>query len=69
LVNVVGLTFDVVCVEQVRFYEHTTLYVHADEKCVPRIASWVNLYIGRKYDAGELISTIKDNQVVYKMYC
>jgi len=58
LLNVVGLTIDVVCVKQVWFYEHTNLYAHADEKCVPRIASWVNLYIGRKYDAGELISSI-----------
>ncbi|KAJ8428408.1 hypothetical protein Cgig2_024554 [Carnegiea gigantea] len=50
---------------QVWFYEHTSLYAHADEKCVPRIASWVNLYISRKYDAGELISSIEDNQVGY----
>ncbi|KAJ8428908.1 hypothetical protein Cgig2_011650 [Carnegiea gigantea] len=46
------------------FYEHTNLYAHADDKCVPCIASWVNLYIGRKYDATQLISTIKDNQIV-----
>ncbi|KAJ8420240.1 hypothetical protein Cgig2_030303 [Carnegiea gigantea] len=46
------------------FYEHTNLYAHANEKCVPHIASWVNLYIGREYDAGQLISSIKDNQIV-----
>ncbi|KAJ8434664.1 hypothetical protein Cgig2_030050 [Carnegiea gigantea] len=47
---------------QVWFYEHTNLYPHTDDKCVSRIASWVNMYIGRKYDAAELISSIKDNQ-------
>jgi len=51
------------CDQQVWFYEHTNLYAHADKKCMPRIASWVNLYIGRKYDATVLISSVKDNQV------
>ncbi|KAJ8424633.1 LOW QUALITY PROTEIN: hypothetical protein Cgig2_032813 [Carnegiea gigantea] len=60
-----GLTTDVACVKLVWFYEHTNLYAHADEKCVPRIVSWVNLYIGRRYDAEELISSIEDNQVGY----
>jgi len=49
--------------QQVWFYEHTNLYAHADEKCLPWIASWVNLYIGGKYDATVLISSVKDNQV------
>ncbi|KAJ8420116.1 hypothetical protein Cgig2_000796 [Carnegiea gigantea] len=49
---------------QVWFCEHTNLYAHANEKYVPRITSWVNLYIGRKYDDAQLISTIKDNQIV-----
>ncbi|KAJ8430687.1 hypothetical protein Cgig2_018413 [Carnegiea gigantea] len=49
-------------VVQVWFYEHKTLYAHADEKGVSCIASWVNLYIGYQYDAAQLISTIKDNQ-------
>ncbi|KAJ8424838.1 hypothetical protein Cgig2_031573 [Carnegiea gigantea] len=47
---------------EVWFYKHTNLYAHAGEKCVPRITSWVNLYISCKYDAAQLISTIKDNQ-------
>ncbi|KAJ8422830.1 hypothetical protein Cgig2_022181 [Carnegiea gigantea] len=34
----------------------------SDEKCVPRIASWVNLYVGRNYDATVLISSMTDNQ-------
>ncbi|KAJ8436381.1 hypothetical protein Cgig2_032202 [Carnegiea gigantea] len=50
--------------QEVWFYEHTNLYAHADDKCVPRIASWVNLYVGCKYDAAQLISSIKDNQIV-----
>ncbi|KAJ8425907.1 hypothetical protein Cgig2_015725 [Carnegiea gigantea] len=49
---------------QVWFYEHTNLYAHADEKCVSRTASRVNLYIGCKYDAAQIISSIKDNQIV-----
>ncbi|KAJ8436387.1 hypothetical protein Cgig2_032208 [Carnegiea gigantea] len=44
-------------------FEHTNLYVHADDKGVPGIASWMNLYVGCKYDAAQLISSIKDNQV------
>ncbi|KAJ8422140.1 hypothetical protein Cgig2_002648 [Carnegiea gigantea] len=48
---------------QVWFYKHTNLYPHAEDKCVSRIASWVNLYTARKYDAMVLISSIKDNQV------
>ncbi|KAJ8421579.1 LOW QUALITY PROTEIN: hypothetical protein Cgig2_010418 [Carnegiea gigantea] len=51
-------------VQEVWFYEHTNLYVHADGKRVPRIGCWVNLYIGRKYNVTELISSIKDNQIV-----
>jgi len=43
--------------------------MHADEKSMPRIASWVNLYIGRKYDAVQLISSIKANQVRYMLCC
>ena len=30
---------------------------------MPRIASWVNLYVGGNYDATVLISSVKDNQV------
>jgi len=30
---------------------------------MPRIASWVNLYVGHNYDATVLISSVKDNQV------
>ena len=48
---------------------HANLYTHADEKCVLRIVSWVKLYIGRKYDAAQFISTIKDKQVGYRMCC
>ncbi|KAJ8421627.1 hypothetical protein Cgig2_021771 [Carnegiea gigantea] len=48
---------------QVWFYEGTNYYTHADEKYEPWITSWVNLYIGRKYDATVLISSMKDNQV------
>ena len=44
-------------------FEHTNLYVHADDMGVPCIASWMNLYVGCKYDAAQLISSIKDNQV------
>jgi len=51
------------CVQQVWFYEHTNLHAYADEKCVPRIASWVNLYVSQNYDATVLISSMKDNQV------
>jgi len=56
-----------ICVQQVWFYEHTNLCAHMDEKCVPRIASWVNLYTGRKYKATVLISSVKDNQVCYSV--
>ncbi|KAJ8425691.1 hypothetical protein Cgig2_026213 [Carnegiea gigantea] len=49
---------------QVWFYEYTNLYAHADEKCMLCIASWVNLYMGCKYDAAQLILMIKDNQIV-----
>ncbi|KAJ8435320.1 hypothetical protein Cgig2_022921 [Carnegiea gigantea] len=55
----------VMCVQQVWFYKHTNLYAHADEICVPRITSWVNIYVGRNYDATVLISSVKDNQVNY----
>lgn len=55
--QMVGFTM----VLQVWFYEHTNLHTHGDEKCVPRIASWMDLYVGRSYDATVLISSIKDN--------
>lgn len=50
-------------IRQVWFYEHTNLYPHVDDKCVMRMTSWVNLYIGCKYDATVLISSIKDNEI------
>ncbi|KAJ8427902.1 hypothetical protein Cgig2_012238 [Carnegiea gigantea] len=55
--------------EVVWFYEYTNLCPQADDKCVSRIASWVNLYIGHKYDATVLISSIKDNQVGQRLSC
>ncbi|KAJ8427172.1 hypothetical protein Cgig2_024704 [Carnegiea gigantea] len=62
--NTARVTCAVVGVEQVCFYEHTNLYAHGDEKCVTRFTSWVNLYIGHKYNAAQLILSIKDNQIV-----
>ena len=50
LLNVIGIMCAVVSVQWVWFYKHTNLYVHANDKCAPCITSWVNLYIGRKYD-------------------
>ncbi|KAJ8423476.1 hypothetical protein Cgig2_013519 [Carnegiea gigantea] len=50
---------------QAWFYEHTNLYAHPDEKGMPRNTSWVNLYIGHKYNIAQLISSIKDNQIVH----
>ncbi|KAJ8420054.1 hypothetical protein Cgig2_006341 [Carnegiea gigantea] len=49
------------------FHEHTNLYAPVDETCMPQIASWVNLYIGRKYDAAVLISSVKDNQMRFNL--
>ncbi|KAJ8433894.1 hypothetical protein Cgig2_004616 [Carnegiea gigantea] len=46
---------------QAWFYEHTNLCAHIDEKCMPRITSWMSLYIGHKYNAIVLISSVKDN--------
>ena len=45
------------------------MYPQADDKYVSCLASWVNLYIGHKYDATVLISSIKDNQVGQRLSC
>ncbi|KAJ8426097.1 LOW QUALITY PROTEIN: hypothetical protein Cgig2_001265 [Carnegiea gigantea] len=60
--DVSRVTCGLMCVQLVWFYEHTNLYAYVDEKCIPRIASWVNLYIGHSYDATVLISSMEDNQ-------
>ena len=44
-------------------YEHTTKWVDDNEKKVPRICSWLNLYLGKNYDAVKLLSSMKDKEV------
>ena len=34
-----------------------------NEKKVPRICSWLNLYLGKNYDAVKLLSSMKDKEV------
>jgi len=48
---------------QVWFYEHSTIYAFADERKVPTLSSWVNLYKGKKYDAGVMVRKLKDSEV------
>ncbi|KAJ8422510.1 hypothetical protein Cgig2_010631 [Carnegiea gigantea] len=48
---------------QVWFYEHTNIYSFGDDKCVPRILSWVHLYKGKKYDVRLVVAAIQDSQV------
>ena len=48
---------------QVSFYEHINIYSCGDDKCVPRILSWVHLYKEKKYDARLVVATIQDSQV------
>ena len=45
------------------FYEHSTIYAFANERKVPRLTSWVNLYMGKKYDAGVVVRKLKDGEV------
>ena len=59
---------------QVWFYEHNSIYSFADERRVPRLSSWVNLYKGKKYDTGVVVCKLKDNEVglmtcKYMMHC
>ena len=44
-------------------YEHTTKWVDDNEKNVPRICSWANLYQGKNYDAVKMLSSMKDKEV------
>ncbi|KAJ8443352.1 hypothetical protein Cgig2_015833 [Carnegiea gigantea] len=48
---------------QVWFYEHSSIYAFVDERRVPRHSSWINLYKGKKYDAGVVIRKLKDSEV------
>ncbi|KAJ8446950.1 hypothetical protein Cgig2_006578 [Carnegiea gigantea] len=38
-----------------------------DERKVPRLSSWVNLYKGKKYDAGVVVRKLKDSEGVISM--
>ncbi|KAJ8447136.1 hypothetical protein Cgig2_022865 [Carnegiea gigantea] len=49
---------------QVWFYEHSTIYAFTDERSVPRLSSWVNLYKGKKYDAGIMVRKLKDSEII-----
>ena len=44
-------------------YEHTTKFHEDNQKKVPRICSWPNLYQGKKYDAGVLLCSLKEKEV------
>ena len=44
-------------------YEHTTKFKKGNERKVPKICSWANLYQGKKYDAGKMLSSMKDKKV------
>ncbi|KAJ8438683.1 hypothetical protein Cgig2_011866 [Carnegiea gigantea] len=45
------------------FYEHTNIYLFVDDKCPPRISSWVHLYKGKKHDAREMVAGIQESQI------
>jgi len=44
-------------------YEHTTKFVKVNERKVPRISSWANLYQGKKYDTGKILGSMKAKEV------
>ncbi|KAJ8447197.1 hypothetical protein Cgig2_030428 [Carnegiea gigantea] len=46
------------------FYEHFSIYAFADERRVPRLSSWVNLYEGKKYDTAVVVRKLKDSEGV-----
>jgi len=48
---------------QVWFYEHTSIYAYGDERCTPRLRSWVNFYKGKNYDARVVVRQLKDSEV------
>ena len=45
------------------FYEHNTIYAFADERKVPRLSSWFNLYKDKKYDARVVVRKLKGREM------
>ncbi|KAJ8442638.1 hypothetical protein Cgig2_003682 [Carnegiea gigantea] len=50
--------------EAMWFYEYSSIYPFVDERRVPRLSSWVNLYKGKKYDAGVVVRKLKDSEII-----
>ena len=51
------------CVKSDRLYEHTIKFEKVNKRKVPRICGWANLYQGKKYGTGNILSSMKDKEV------
>ena len=45
------------------FYEHNTKFEKGNQRKVPRIYSWDNLYQGKKYDTRVVLGSMKAKEV------